>query len=105
MASDRPNQTLADYVALAISPALIMALVGIIWWGAGRLARDCTNIDEETEVGGEGLLRATGLEKTAGEPAAAPEKKAEPSGALRIGWWERYQRFRDERKKKRVLGG
>ena len=28
MSSDRPNQTLADYVALAISPALLMALVG-----------------------------------------------------------------------------
>ncbi len=28
MSSDRPNQTLADYVALAISPALIMGLVG-----------------------------------------------------------------------------
>ena len=28
MASDRPNQTLADYVAMAISPALIMGLVG-----------------------------------------------------------------------------
>ena len=27
MSSDRPNQTLADYVALAISPALIMGLV------------------------------------------------------------------------------
>ncbi len=28
MPSDRPNQTLADYVAIAISPALIMGLVG-----------------------------------------------------------------------------
>ena len=28
MATDRPNQTLADYVAIAFSPALIMGLVG-----------------------------------------------------------------------------
>ena len=28
MASDRPDQTLADYIALAISPALLMGLVG-----------------------------------------------------------------------------
>src|SRR5262249_32196843 len=28
MAADRPEKTLADYVAIAISPALIMALVG-----------------------------------------------------------------------------
>lgn len=27
MSSDRPRQTLADYVALAISPAIIMGLV------------------------------------------------------------------------------
>ena len=28
MSSERPNQTLADYVALVISPVLIMGLVG-----------------------------------------------------------------------------
>ena len=28
MSSDRPNQTLTDYVALAVGPALVMGLVG-----------------------------------------------------------------------------
>ena len=63
------------------------------------------------EVAGEGLLQATGLATPAGEPAKpAPEpaksekQEAKPPERL-IGWWERFQRFREERKKKRVLGG
>ena len=163
MSSDRPNQTLADYVALAISPALLMGLVGslvffllevllsparrvqgspsvdsvllrvrrrpgrphladaghrrpgravrpgaggphlgrhadlrrlpqgrrrrppfgplinlflvgVVWWCSHRLTRDCTQIDEEMEVDGEGLLQATGLEKKADRAAPAATK-------------------------------
>ncbi len=198
MSSDRPNQTLADYVALAISPALIMGLVGslvfflleifyseigfykgklqwilfffvfgavlvarmsltqsasraglyglvlavltwigmqrfvdypkdspaaslnwlinmglvgLVWWCSSRLTRDCTQIDEETEVGGEGLLQAAGLEKLddnaiktmKGAETDAPIKEKRPPGLL-IGWWERYERYRDGRNKHRVLG-
>src|SRR5215469_14216368 len=148
MSSDRHNQTLADYVALAISPALIMGLVAslvfflinvlyageyvermrwilfffvfgavliarmtmlddtcsraalygvplgfltwlgmqmfveypkesalkdlnwiinagliaVIWWCAHKLTRDCTNVDEETDINAEGLLQAAGVE-------------------------------------------
>ena len=198
MSSERPNQTLADYVALAISPALLMglvgslvffllevlysekgeykdrlqwilfffvfgavlvarismtqgvagraglyglvlagltfagmqiyveypkgsaaaslswlinlSLVGLAWWCAHRLTWDCTQIDEETEVGGEGLLQATGLEKPAGsaaatKPAEAAETKDERSPGWFIGWWERFELYREERKKRRVLGG
>jgi Domain of unknown function (DUF4129) len=198
MPAERPNQTLADYVALAISPALLMALVGslvfflleifysesgaykdrlqwilfffvfgavlvarmsitesasraglyglvlavltwigmqiyveypkdspaasfswlinlglvgVVWWCSSRLTRDCTQIDEETEVGGEGLLQASGLErpsegatkeKNIAETDSPTEEKHSP-GWL-IGWWERYQRFREGRNKHRVLG-
>jgi hypothetical protein len=200
MSSDRPNQTLADYVALAISPALLMGLVGslvfflleilysesgpykaklqwilfffvfgavlvarmsltqsasraglyglvlavltwigmqiyvdypkdnaaasfswlinlglvaIVWWCSDRLTRDCTQIDEETEVGGEGLLQATGLEKpdenatqkkAAAETETPTEKKDKRAPGWLIGWWERYERFRESRNKHRVLG-
>jgi len=198
MSSDRPNQTLADYVALAISPALVMGLVGslvffllevcysqqgeykdhlqyiffffvfgavlvsrismtqgiagraglyglvlagaawagmqvyvqypkesaagsfswlinlvlvgVVWWCAHRLTWDCTQIDEETEVGGEGLLQATGLEKSADgaakkEPVEEPEGDSEKKGpGSLIGWWEKLERYREGRKKRRVLG-
>ena len=198
MASDRPNQTLADYVTLALSPALIMGLVGslvfflievcyplqgeykdhlqyiffffvfgavlvgrismtqgvagraglyglalagaawagmqvyvqypkdsaaasfswlinlilvgVVWWCAHRLTWDCTQIDEETEVGGEGLLQATGLEKPADDAAnKAPTEETEINSdkkepGLLIGWWEKFERYREGRKKRRVLG-
>ena len=179
MASDRPDQTLADYIALAISPALLMGLVGslvfflleilypdkgaykdrlqwilfffvfgavlaarisltqgaggraglyglvlagltwigmqiyvdypkdsaaasfswlinlglvgVVWWCSDRLTRDCTQIDEETEVGGQGLLQATGLEKPTKSEAEekADAETDERSPGWLIGWWER----------------
>ena len=189
MSSDRPNQTLADYVALALSPALVMGLVGslvfflievcyplqgeykdhlqyiffffvfgavlvgrismtqgvagraglyglvlagaawagmqvyvqypkdsaaasfswlinlvlvgVVWWCAHRLTWDCTQIDEETEVGGEGLLQATGLEKPADDAAnKAPTEETEINSdkkepGILIGWWEKFERYRE----------
>ena len=95
--------------AAAFSGLFNLVLVGVVWWCSHRLTWDCTQIDEETEVGGEGLLQATGLEKpadgaTAGRPVEE-EKKDERSPGWFIGWWERYERYRDARKKRRVLGG
>ncbi len=189
MRSEQPNQTLADYVTLAFSPALIMGLVGslvffllevayagqyegrlrwilfffvfgavlvgrlsiaghalagaygfvlglltwvgmqsffeyppgspaaelhglinlglvaVIWWCAQRLTWDCTHIDEETDVGGEGLLEAAGIERSAA-PAGNPKETTEepPAAAGLLGWLQRYQRYREERQKKRTPG-
>jgi hypothetical protein len=197
VSSDRHNQTLADYVALAISPALIMGLVvslvyfllnvlyvgefverlrwilfffvfgavliarmtmrddtssraalygvplgfltwlgmqifveypenggvrelsfilnagllGLVWWCAHRLTWDCTNIDEETDVNAEGLLQASGLDKqaqmadsTPREPSGAEQSAARQAAPTRESWWQRWQRYRAERDKKRTLG-
>ena len=46
MAQPRPEKTLADYVAVAGSPLLIM-LLGIVWWAANKLVWDCTLIDDK----------------------------------------------------------
>ncbi len=91
---------------VAFAPLINLFLVGVVWWCAHKLTLDCTDVHEEMEVNGEGLLQATGLEKPAGDydEAAKDEKKEEKSGGPRLGWWERYQRFREEKKKKRVLG-
>jgi hypothetical protein len=188
MSSEQPSQTLADYVALAFSPALIMGLVGslvffllevayggeyegrlrwilfffvfgavlagrlaiaghalagvygsvlglltwlgmqsffeyppgspaaefhglinlglvaTVWWCAQRLTWDCTHIDEETDVGGEGLLEAAGIEPSTA--ARDPKENKEETNASTglVGWIQRYQRYREERQKKRTLG-
>src|SRR5262249_47038680 len=85
-----------------------LVLVGLVWWCTHRITWDCTNIDEETDIKGEGLLQAAGLEEAPkeegeakeGEPpaeqAAAPEKK--------LNWWERFQHYREEKNKRRTLG-
>ena len=107
-------QLYVDYpkasAAASFSPLINLALVGVVWWCSHRLTRDCTQIDEETEVGGAGLLQATGLEKKA-DPPPVPKADDEPvlvaekkDPGFIIGWWERYERYRDERKKRRVLG-
>jgi hypothetical protein len=189
--SDRPNPTLADYVALALSPALIMGLVGslvffllevfyrgnyegrlqwilfffvfgavlvarvamsdigagraglyglalgfltwlgmqifvdydasvkpvawlinagligLVWWCANKLTWDCTQVDEDTDMTGEGVLQAAGLE---GEGARPPDSGEGTDVELTVveekpkGWWQRLQEHRAERKKKRTLG-
>jgi hypothetical protein len=192
MASDRPKKTLADYVALAVSPALIMALVGslvffllevlyrgayegrlqwilfffvfgavliarismtdaiagraglyglvlgglvwlgmglfvkypegslaaglrwplnlgliaLVWWCAHRLTRDCTQIDEDGDASGAGLLQAAGLDNPSAEPGARSAGRSEDEEKLSEpeSWSERYRRFQEERKRKRVLG-
>jgi hypothetical protein len=98
-----------DSAAASFSWLINLGLVGVVWWCSNRLTRDCTQIDEETEVGGEGLLQATGLEKpvnekTAAETESPTEGKEKRSPGWFIGWWERYERFREGRNKRRVLG-
>jgi hypothetical protein len=190
--ADRPNQTLADYVALAISPALIVGLVsslvffllevfyradgewkgrlqwilfffvfgavlvarismtgdiaprsklygpvlagltylgmqmfveypegglkelsflinlflvGVVWWCAHRITWDCTNVDEEADMNGEGLLQAAGLEEAEREEGAEEAEAGETKPAeKKPSWWERFQRYREQRDKRRTLG-
>jgi hypothetical protein len=83
--------------------AVHLGLMAVIWWCAHRLTWDCTFIDEDAEVTGTGLLRAAGLEKSAGaeEIEAAEDGKANEAPR---GWWERYRRYREERKRKHTPG-
>jgi hypothetical protein len=75
-------------------------LVALIWWSAHRLTYDCTYIDEKAEGTGTGVLQAAGLDQaaegTTPEPATSEKK--------RLGWWERWQRYREERKKRHTPG-
>jgi hypothetical protein len=96
---DYPPGSPAEPVRWAIN----LALIGLVWWSAHRLTWDCTYIDEETEVEAQGLLQAAGLEERGArgqdEETADGKEKTEP-----IAWWERWERFREEKKKKRMPG-
>jgi hypothetical protein len=78
-------------------------LVAVVSWCSYRLTWDCTNVDEETDMSGEGLLQAAGLESgPAAEKEPADEEPEEPKKPL--SWLERYRRYRENREKKRTLG-
>jgi hypothetical protein len=75
-------------------------LIAVVWWCTHRLTWDCTNVDEDVDMSGEGVLQAAGLDQK--PPAEVPEVKEEKKD--RSGWLKRWQRYREERKKKRTLG-
>ncbi len=84
-----------------------LLLVVVIWWCTNRLVWDCTNIDEETDMSGEGLLQASGLQEAPPEKPSLgndePELLEVDQGGV-DGWWQRYQKYREQKNKKRTLG-
>ncbi|MFO0926478.1 MAG: hypothetical protein U0736_05490 [Gemmataceae bacterium] len=81
-----------------------LVLVGVVWWCAHRLTWDCTNVDEETDMSGEGLLQAAGLEDRPPPPAGAETDEDGHDAKTGASWLDRYRRYRDERQKRRTLG-
>src|SRR5262245_47899071 len=76
--------------------ALNILFLGIVWWCAHRLTKDCTQLEDEEEQDSEGLLQAAGLEKPV---AAAAEETADGEAAAKLGWWQRYRQYRERQKK------
>jgi hypothetical protein len=75
-------------------------LITVVWWCTHRLTWDCTNVDEDVDMSGEGVLQAAGLDQQ--PPAETPEVKE--GKKERLSWWQRWERYREARKKKRTLG-
>jgi hypothetical protein len=48
-------------------------LVGLIYWSAYKVTRDCTDIGGEEEVSGDGLLQAAGLDALDPRPVPSPQ--------------------------------
>lgn len=93
-----------DSLIRALSPLINLGLIAVVWWSSGKLVRDCTSIDEDSDMSGEGLLQASGIENT-GEKATGKDAEDERTTAAGlIAWWERYQRYRKKQEKKRTLG-
>ena len=80
-----------------------LLLILLIWWSSFKLTADCTLRDEAQDASGAGVLDAAGLAKgdTEAETGSpAPKKKRKRSESAFVLWWERYQQFREDEKKK-----
>jgi hypothetical protein len=92
----------------ALSWVINAGLIGIVWWSTYKLTYDCTSIDEKAETTGTGLLQAAGLEQGApaapDEPTAEPAEKGKRKKKAQPGWWERLQKYREQRRQKRPPG-
>jgi hypothetical protein len=89
-----------------------LGLMLLIWWSAHRLTWDCTHIDETRKGAGRGLLSAAGLDADSpvsgtpqlAQPKARSErprrgtKQTKPDSRL-WDWIERYQKYREDRRK------
>ncbi len=94
-----------DSVVRQLAPVINLGLITVVWWSAGKLVRDCTNVDEDADMSGEGLLQASGLEQKADEAKDRPRPGEEKTSATGlVAWWERYQRYRTRQERKRTLG-
>ena len=100
-----------------LGPIINLALMALVWWSAHKLTWDCTHLDEDAKASGRGVLAAVGLDTTKSTTDSDDGKQYDPdrsSTATRkkkktvdrfeepekIGLWQRYQQYRDWRKKK-----
>lgn len=107
---DYPSATLR-----AFSTVLNVLLMAMVWWAANKLTWDCTHIDENQKTSGQGVLAAAGLDQdvspvatdteqpseSPAEPSTSKKKKkakADPEGLA--GWWARWQRHQEAKKRK-----
>src|SRR5262249_20280315 len=82
----------------ALSWIINAGLVLLVWWCAKKLTWDCTYIDDQVDAGKGGLLKETGLEKSAKKEEPPPEEDD------KLAWWERFVRYRDAQRKKHTPG-
>ena len=82
-------------------------LIVLAWWCVNRLVRDCTQIDDRTEIDSRGLLQAAGLEeldihsedrRKQGEKQVPVRNRREATADEEppLDWWQRWQRYRAE---------
>jgi hypothetical protein len=94
----------------ASSWAINAGLIALAWWLSYQLTYSCTYIDEKAENTGTGVLQAAGLEEAqASDPhpqTLSQRERGDDAGKSdkKLTWWERYQRFRAERKKTQPPG-
>ena len=100
-----------------LGPIINLALMALVWWSAHKLTWDCTHLDEDAKASGRGVLAAVGLDTTKSTTDSDDAKQYDPDRSStanrkkkktvdrfeepeKIGLWQRYQQYRDWRKKK-----
>ena len=79
-----------------------IGLVALIWWCADKLTWDCTVIDEQQDMSGQGLMQTLGWEHTQvesgtsedGSQVDADGRVGAASNAGAGGFWQRFDRGR-----------
>jgi hypothetical protein len=92
-----------DSPAAGARALINLFLIGVVWWCAHRLTWDCTNVDDRTDISGEGLLQTAGLD-TDVRPEKKDDEEAPDEGEKAATWLERYRRYRERQQKKRAMG-
>ncbi len=104
----------------ALAPFINVFLISVVWWSANKLTWDCTHLDEDRKSSGRGILVAAGLDgpaaanaaesrakekqgeidtdSVAADKAEAKKRKKDSVGVL--GWMARWNRFREQQRKK-----
>lgn len=99
-----------------LGPVINVGLIALVWWAANKLTWDCTHLDESRKASGRGVLAAAGLDGTKSTTAAEDDEEYDPDRSVQatrkkkkrkappppavVGWWQRFQQFREWRKKK-----
>lgn len=99
-----------------LGPLLNVGMIALVWWAANKLTWDCTQFDEARKASGRGVLAAAGFDGTKSTTADEDDEEFDPDRSVEetrkkkkrkqppppqvVGWWERFQKFREWRKKK-----
>ncbi len=102
----------------AIGPVINIGLMALVWWSAHKLTWDCTHLEEGRKASGRGVLAAAGFDGTKATTTAEddaeynPDRSADETKKRRrkskydlpdtgpVGWWQRFQKYREWRKNK-----
>jgi hypothetical protein len=86
----------------ALGPVVNVGLMALVWFCADRLTWDCTHFDDARKASGRGVLAAVGLDEAPSRPDDEPnDDEVELTAKQRkLGWFERFEAYRAERKKR-----
>jgi hypothetical protein len=94
-------------------PVINLGLMALVWWVSHKLTWDCTHLDEGRTASGRGVLAAAGLDSTPSTTTAEDDEafdpdpdrasqavKAKKKKAPPLTWLQRYEKYREWKRKK-----
>ena len=83
----------------ALGPVVNIGLMALVWFCADRLTWDCTHFDDARKASGQGVLAAVGLDEDHRRTPDDDEVEL-TAKQQKLGWLERVEAYRAERKKR-----